>query len=138
MPFLKLTDENGVVSKIEWTPLAKTNFDRTTLPKVAPLLTFGQEIEEAVREWYRVRNMPVPPEEIQVCRNIDEVQEAEYARITAEAPKPKPVYGTPEFWKDHWAKKKAAQAAGETNSEAKKQKSSAPKSAKPTGQASQS
>ena len=137
MPFLDLTDENGVVSKIEWTPLAETNFDRAALPKCPPVLTFGQEIEEAVREWYRLRNMPVPPEEIQVCRDIDAIEEAEYARLTAEPAKPKPVFGTPEFWKDHWAKKKAKEA-NQTNLEVKKRKSSAPKSAKPTGQASQS
>ena len=136
MPFLERTDENGVISKIEWTPLAKTNFDRSTLPKVAPVLTFGQEIEEAVRTWYSVLNMPVPPEDLQACRDIDATEEAEYKRLTAEPAKPKPVYGTPEFWKDYWVKKKAAQA-GETNAASAKQKPSVPKSAKRTGQASQ-
>jgi hypothetical protein len=134
MPFLDLTDENGVVSKIEWTPLAKTKFDRAMMPKVPPVLTFGQEIEEAVCEWYRVRNMPVPPEELQACREIDAIEDAEYKKLTAEPAKPKPVYGTPEFWKDWWAKKKVKEA-GETNVEPKKRKPSVPKSAKQTSQA---
>ena len=128
------------------------------MPKVPPVLTFGQEIEEAVRTWYRVRNMPIPPEELRVCREIDAIEEAEYKKLTAEPAKPKPVYGTPEFWKDWWAKKKAknecqSQAtegsltgansstrkeAGETSVEPKKRKPSVPKSAKQTGQASQS
>jgi phage terminase Nu1 subunit (DNA packaging protein) len=138
MPFLDRTDENGVVSKIEWTPLSKTKFDRSKEPNAEPVLTFGQEIEEAVKTWYREKGMPVPPEDLQVCREIDGIQQAEHERLTAEPAKPKPVYGTPEFWKDWWAKKKAKEAAGESKEEPKKQKSSVPKSAKRTGQASQS
>jgi len=48
----------------------------------------------------------------------------------------KAVHGSPEFWKDYWAKKKAA---GSASSEAKpKARASAPSEAKPKGKASAS
>lgn len=134
MPFINIT-EDGVVSKLEWAPNPSTKFNRKKEAKVAPLLTFGQEVEEAVRKWYRLRNMPVPPEDLKACREIDGIEEAEYKKLAAAVPKP--VYGTPEFWREYWAKKKAkeAESSKPANSEVKKQKSSVPKSAKPTGQA---
>ena len=135
MPYLQIT-EDGVVSKLEWAPNPQVKFDRKKMPKVAPVLTLGQEVEEAVRTWYSVRNMPVPPEEIQVCREIDGIEEGEYKKVAASAAVIKPTYGTPEFWKDWWAKKKAKDAAGEPSKASKApQKPSAPKSAKLTGQA---
>jgi hypothetical protein len=139
MPFIDII-EDGVVSKLEWSPNPSTKFNRKKEAKVAPVLTFGQEIEEAVREYCLMRNMPVSPEDLQVCREIDGIEEAEYKKVAEAVTVPKPTYGTPEFWKDWWAKKKAKEAEGSTpaNSQAKKQKSSVPKSAKLTGQASQS
>jgi len=53
MPYIQIT-EDGVVSKLEWTPNPQVKFDRKKMPKVAPLLTLGQEVEEAVRTWYRL------------------------------------------------------------------------------------
>lgn len=137
MPFINII-EDGVVSKLEWSPNPSTKFNRKKEAKVAPLLTFGQEIEEAVREYCLMRNMPVTPEDLQACREIDGIEEAEYKKLAEAVTVPKPTYGTPEFWREHWAKKKAKEAAEPTNLQVKKQKSSAPKSAKLTGQASQS
>ena len=139
MPFIDIT-EDGVVSKLEWAPNPSTKFNRKKEAKVAPVLTFGEEVEEAVRKWYHLRNMPVPPEDLQACREIDGIEEAEYKKVLATVAVSKPTYGTPEFWREHWAKKKAKEAedSKQTKGESSKQKSSAPKSAKLTGQASQS
>jgi len=128
MPFLTYTNEDGVVSNLEWTPLSNAVEPRKKLPKKKIPLTLGEEVEAALKEWYSVLGKSVPPEELQICKDMDLVVET-----VVEVKPPKPVYGTPEFWKDWWAKKKAKEA-GEVNSEPKKQKPSAPKSAKRTGQ----
>jgi hypothetical protein len=147
MPFLDHKDANGVISKIEWTPLAEVvPIKYKNTPKLVIPGTLGEEVEELVREWYSNRGMPVPPWEIQACRKIDKAEKAaaEEAEAVAAATPTKPIYGTPEFWKDWWAKKKAKEAAaiaaGTASAEAPKvksaqQKPSVLKSAKQTGQA---
>ena len=112
-------------------------------PKFA--ITLGEQMEEGLTEWYAALGKSVPPEEIQICRDVD--AEAAVATITAEmealtivSQPQKPVYGTPEFWKDYWARKKAGLIPEKANkpAPAKKQKSSGPKSAKSSEPASQS
>jgi len=76
-------------------------------------ITLGEQVEENIREWCAARNIPVPPEDLAMCKEID----AQAAREFEEAMKrpfesaEKPAYGTPEFWKQYWAKKNAAKAA---------------------------
>ena len=115
MPFIDYKDENGVVSKLEWTPLKEIEFVPLKGVKIPPPMTFGEEVESLVREWYNDRNMPIPPEDIQACREMDIIQSAENKKIADSAASvvSKPVYGTPEFWKDWWAKKKAKEANGD-------------------------
>ena len=70
------------------------------------------EMDALMREWYANLGQTISPEELKICREIDlaEVAAAAAAEAAAVASK-KPVYGTPEFWKAHWAKKKAAAGA---------------------------
>ena len=97
-------------------------------PDYTPM-TLEEEVIYLVKEWYEIRGLPVPPEELESCKGIDAQERAEYERFTKQNTV-KPAYGTPEFWKDWWARKKAKEA-GETPSNATKpQKSSDPKSAK--------
>ena len=71
------------------------------------------EMDALMREWYTNLGQTISPEELKICREIDMAEIAEAARIEAAAAvAAKPVYGTPEFWKAHWAKKKAAGTAG--------------------------
>ena len=79
-------------------------------PKSKPIktTTFGDEVDELVKEWY-----PVPPEDL-VGSQIDAANAAqdkayEEARAKAEEEVPSvvPEYGTPEFWAYHRAKKAA-------------------------------
>jgi hypothetical protein len=69
------------------------------------------EMDALMREWYANLGQTISPEELKICREIDlaEVAAAVAAEAAAVASK-KPVYGTPEFWKAYWAKKKAAAA----------------------------
>ena len=67
------------------------------------------QVEEILREWHAEHGTIMPAEEYAACREIDAVEAAEAARIeaAAAAAAAKPVYGTAEFWKAYWAKKKA-------------------------------
>ena len=58
--------------------------------------------------------MSISPEEIQICRNIDIEEEAAFKKFMEKPIDIKPAYGTPEFWKDYWAKKKAKQVSKES------------------------
>lgn len=78
-------------------------------------LTLGEEVEQALVEWYGRRGLPVPPEEIgigvridaeerarfgQQIKDIEEAEKNEDAKPAGE----KPEFGTPEFWA--WARKR--------------------------------
>ena len=74
-------------------------------------ITFEEQVTANVIEWYMNLGLPVPQEDLDACRDIDAQDKAAAA---AEAAKPivvKPAYGTPEFWKEWWAKKRAKEAA---------------------------
>ena len=73
-------------------------------------ITFEEQVTANVIEWYMNLGLPVPQEDLDACRGIDAEDKALKA---AEAAKPivvKLAYGTPEFWKDWWAKKRAKEA----------------------------
>ena len=86
----------------------KESFSPPPCPKFA--ITLGEQMEEALAEWYAALGKSVPEDEIQICRDTDAEAAAELAteKMAALTIAPaKPVYGTPEFWKDYWARKKA-------------------------------
>jgi hypothetical protein len=77
-------------------------------PYNANPITLEEEVLKGVVEWYMARGLPVPQEDLDACKGIDAVAAAEVAAEVAKpAPPPKPAYGTPEFWKEWWAKKRA-------------------------------
>jgi hypothetical protein len=69
-------------------------------------LTPAEEIFESVKEFYRLKGQPVPPSDIEDCLYFIK-EEANPKPPETFAPS-KPTYGSPEFWKAHWEKKKAA------------------------------
>lgn len=75
--------------------------------------TQAEEVWQLVQEWYAGRLEPVPEEDRTACMKMLE-EECVPAVAAAPAAAPKPAYGTPEFWKAHWAKKRAT-AAQTTN-----------------------
>jgi hypothetical protein len=100
-------------------------------------ITLGEQAEDALREWYAASGKSVPQDEVEICRQMDaaELKEHESVNEVTES-KPKPVYGTPEFWKDYWARKKAGLVSKKEATE--KQKPSGPRSAKSSAPALQS
>jgi hypothetical protein len=79
--------------------------------------SLGAEVDEALKEWYGARGLPVPAEEVGIGAVIDAAEAAETGRIEAawakaeeEMPSVVPEYGTPEFWAYHRAKKAAENA----------------------------
>ena len=83
-------------------------------PKQNPFpITFEEEVTALVIEWYTSRGLPVPPEDLEACKGLDKQRQAEFDAMigSSEVPVEKPVYGTPEFWKDWWAKKRAKEAS---------------------------
>jgi len=78
------------------------------------------EIEENVKEWYAKLGQPIPDVELVFIKAYRD-QEREQQPLLWDGPMPdlpasslppsKPVYGTPEFWKDWWARKKAKEKA---------------------------
>lgn len=75
---------------------------------------YQDEILQAVKDYYKAQGKLAPPGDIKACKEIGQQYLAELKAAAEEAKKPvappKPVYGTPEFWKAYWAKKRAAQA----------------------------
>jgi hypothetical protein len=78
-------------------------------------LTIGEEVDQAVEEWYGRLGIPVPASERGIGKLLDvqDRQEATTQEETLEAAKkqqedapagPKPEFGTPEFWA--WARKR--------------------------------
>ena len=90
------------------------------------------EVDALIREWYANLGQTISPEELKICREIDLAEVAQAARIEAAAiaSSAKPVYGTPEFWKAYWAKKKAGGAAPSNKATKAKQKPATLKCAK--------
>ena len=111
------------------TPLVKPTFGTAAYPYP---ITLEEEVTAAVYEWYESRGLPVPLEDIAACRGIDAQQWEETKKLLAAEPvKLKPAYGTPEFWKDWWARKRAKEAelkaAGLPIPEPKPKKKKSPK-----------
>lgn len=83
--------------------------------KAAPVLkphpeTLAEEVWQLVQEWYATRGEPIPEEDRTACMTMLEEEKVTPPSL----PAPKPAYGTPEFWKAHWAKKRAAATAAAT------------------------
>lgn len=78
------------------------------IPRPKVVLTYRDQVIDNIYEWYMSRGQNVPREDLEACRDIDrEVMETHLLNPEVNS---KPAYGTPEFWKMHWQKKKAAAA----------------------------
>lgn len=85
-------------------------------------ITLGEEVEQAMTEWYACRGLPLPKEDEGIGARIDAEQRAifekewkEYDDVLKkqeEAPAgEKPEFGTPEFWA--WARKRKKEKEAE-------------------------
>ena len=82
-----------------------------------PAITLGEQVDEALKEWYSARGQAVPSNEVGIGAIIDAAEAAEakkmeavWAKAEETLPSVVPEYGTPEFW-DYHRKKKAAENA---------------------------
>lgn len=96
------------------------------IPRPKVVLTYRDQVIDNIYEWYMSRGQNVPREDLEACRDIDrEVMETHLLNPEMNS---KPAYGTPEFWKMHWQKKKAAApgAAPPTKPKAKRKAATDP------------
>lgn len=80
----------------------------------AEVAAYQAELLEAVKLYYKERGQMAPPGDVKACKEMGQQyqadRKAELEELKRPAAPPKPVYGTPEFWKAYWAKKRAAGA----------------------------
>jgi hypothetical protein len=121
---------SGIIVHYDCDPVAfdgKTKI-AVTLPKRRALIkpkgpvpyypaSIGAEVDDALKEWYAARGLPVPADEVGVGAAIDAANAAEakefldaYRKGEEAMPSEVPAYGTPEFW-DYHRKKKATENA---------------------------
>jgi hypothetical protein len=85
---------------------------KTSVPRYA--ITLGEQVDEAIAEWYAALGLPVPADEVGLGPSIDAAEAviaaADEAVDVAEPIVVVPEYGTPEFWAYHRAKKAAENA----------------------------
>lgn len=142
----KLAD--GTIRKISWKPPQNPigNFPPPPKAKKEPTC-LEEEVWELVQEAYRQQGKGVPASEAKIL--LDEIKKAKAAKekeakelMEAAKNAPlnpvigKPEYGSPEFWKAHWEKKKASgwvsksktkESEGTEKKEVKPKKSKSPK-----------
>ena len=102
---------------LSWSPNAA--LPDLVIPQAKPLRTPANQVWKDVQKWYSNKGEGVPMDEANACLKAIKEEKAQLeadaaalAAAQAEAvknpTKPKAEYGTPDFWKDYWAKKKAA------------------------------
>jgi len=143
MPLIRCHFEDGP-KFISWKP------NQELAPAIAPsqpptkkmAITLGEQMEEALTEWYNDLGKSVPPEELQICRETDAIEHKEYlkAEKAEKAEKAAALAAAGLTEADVPVKKKSATKAAKAITEAdvpankqasaKKQKSLVPKSAK--------
>ena len=99
MPILTYSPNSEYYGEVEtYTPNPRPKFRIKRLVKyVEPI----NEAAEILTEYYLAKGLTIPAEELEACNaSVEAVQLAPSAPV-------KPAYGTPEFWKDYWKKKKA-------------------------------
>jgi hypothetical protein len=109
----------------------KINLKKTVAEEIYPTITFGQEVDAIITEWYMAKGMKVPVEERGLAPILDKQREEEWkeldriSRLQAGEvvlddegkPQPpiasgqKPEFGTPEFWA--WARRRKAEKEAE-------------------------
>jgi hypothetical protein len=79
-------------------------------------ITLGEQVDEALKEWYSALGQEIPANEVGIGADIDAAEATETKRLETAWAKAGagdgvvPEYGTPEFWAYHRAKKAAENA----------------------------
>jgi len=105
MPFIPFISKPG---GFEMNYYPKPKFIIKRKIKESKPYTVADEAVDILTEWYTLRGLVPPPEEIEACRSVEPEPDVPAEPVEVFT---KPAYGTPEFWKDWWKKKKAKEAA---------------------------
>jgi hypothetical protein len=85
-------------------------------------ITLGDEVQQALEEWYATRGETLPEEYVGFGAKVNEEERARFeaemeaaypSEPSPDTPKPlgpKPEFGTPEFWKWTWERRKQINA----------------------------
>ena len=114
--------------KITWCPNIVQESEKiapiqtSDLCSATPILQ-SEEVWELVKEWYKAKKTMIPIAEVKACKEaIEKEKEDKLKPIELVASVPmKPEYGTPSFWADYWAKKKAGGYVSKADEKKKKQ-----------------
>ena len=68
-------------------------------------LSPAEEIFESVKLFYKLKQKPITQSDFNGCMQL--IKEEKIPKPEPVYQPPKPAYGSPEFWKAHWIKKKA-------------------------------
>lgn len=116
---LKIQNPDGSTGWIPWS-VPKDIGNGCERPKVAKVATtLAEEVWELVQEAYKLQGKGVPASEAKIClaeiakekkekKELAEKLQKEAMEAPLNAPVGKPEYGSPEFWKAYWEKKRAA------------------------------
>lgn len=104
--YLKFTPEEGDPYEIPWTLPADSYVPRPISTKRTP--TPAEEVMALVQEYYRAQGKGVPAADMMAClENIKQEKKDVAAEESRPFVAPKAEFGSPEYWKDYWAKKRA-------------------------------
>jgi len=91
-------------------PKRRCALKNRTPPVPRYAITLGEQVDEAVAEWYAALGVPVPADEVGLGSSIDAAEATIEAITIVEIIQVVPEYGTAEFWAYHRAKKAAENA----------------------------
>jgi hypothetical protein len=95
-------------------PKVKAKAKLTVLPEPYDdnkYMTFAEQVIANIKEWYRVLGQSVPKEDLEVCEQVKKEEEDKHKEfqeyLASPYVPPKAQFGSPEYWKAYWEKKKA-------------------------------
>jgi hypothetical protein len=110
---------------------AKRTTTNTTLPEPYDdnkYMTFAEQVIANIKEWYRVLGKPVPKEDLEACEQIKKEEEDKYKEIqeylASPYVPPKAQFGSADYWKAYWEKKRANGYVSKKDALAKSKKES--------------
>ena len=103
--YLKFTPEEGEPYNIPWTLPADTYVSRPLSTKRSP--TPAEEVMALVQEYYKALGKGVPTVDMMACLEMIKQEKKDVAAEEARPFVAKPEFGSAEFWKNYWAKKRA-------------------------------
>jgi hypothetical protein len=104
--YLQFIPEEGEPYDIPWTLPVDLPILNKISTKRSP--TPAEEVMALVQEYYKAQGKSVPSADMRACLDMILGEKKEWAEEAARPDvAPKAEFGSPEYWKDYWAKKRA-------------------------------